>query len=96
MIQGGTADTSRFGLMPDGTPCFDSIIDDDMVEYYQLSRRAGLQAKCLQGYCYVSFTLYARIRLAPVLKTIFHQCVMSFTCNQSNSDGPVLRQSHQS
>ena len=35
-------------------------------------------------------------RLVPVLKTIFHQCVISYTCSQSNSDGFVLRQSHQS
>ena len=35
-------------------------------------------------------------RLAPVLKTIFHQCVMSCTCSQSYSDGSVLKQSHQS
>ena len=34
-------------------------------------------------------------RLAPVLKTIFHQCVISFTCSQSNSDGSV-KQRHQS
>ena len=32
-------------------------------------------------------------RLAPVLKTIFHQCVISYTCSQSNSDGSVLKQS---
>ena len=31
------------------------------------------------------------IRLAPVLKTSFHQCVISYTCSQSNSDGSVLR-----
>ena len=31
-----------------------------------------------------------RIRLAPVLKTIFHQCVILYTCSQSNSDGSVL------
>ena len=30
-------------------------------------------------------------RLAPVLKTFFHQCVISYTCSQSYSDGPVLR-----
>ena len=30
-----------------------------------------------------------RLRLAPVLKTIFHQCVISFTCSRSNSDGSV-------
>ena len=36
------------------------------------------------------------VRLAPVLKTIFHQCVISYTCSQSNSDGSVLKQSHQS
>ena len=26
-------------------------------------------------------------RLAPVLKIIFHQYVISYTCSQSNSDG---------
>ena len=26
-------------------------------------------------------------RLAPDLKTIFHQCVISYTCSQSYSDG---------
>ena len=35
-------------------------------------------------------------RLAPVLKTIFHQCFISYTCSQTNSDGSVLKQSHQS
>ena len=29
-------------------------------------------------------------RLAPVLKTIYHQCFISSTCSQSNSDGSVL------
>ena len=29
------------------------------------------------------------IRLAPVSKTIFHQCVISYTCSQSNSDDSV-------
>ena len=29
------------------------------------------------------------LRLAPVLKTIFHQCVISYTCSLSNSDGSV-------
>ena len=29
-------------------------------------------------------------RLAPVRKTNFHQCVISHTCSQSNSDGSVL------
>ena len=29
-------------------------------------------------------------RLAAVLKTIFHQCVISYTCSQSNSDGSEL------
>ena len=36
------------------------------------------------------------IRLAPVLKTIFHQCVISYTCSQSKSNGSVLKRSHQS
>ena len=31
-------------------------------------------------------------RLAPVLKTIFHLCVISYTGSQSNSDGSVLKQ----
>ena len=35
-------------------------------------------------------------RLAPVLKTIFHHRVISYTCSQSNSGGSVLKQSHQS
>ena len=43
---------------------------------------------------YYKNTLYGR--LAPVLKTIFHQCVISYTCSQSYSDGSVLKQSHQS
>ena len=31
-------------------------------------------------------------RLAPVLKTIFHQCVtISYTCSQSYFDGSVLK-----
>ena len=30
-------------------------------------------------------------RLAPVLKTIFHQCVISYTYSQFNSGGSVLR-----
>ena len=29
-------------------------------------------------------------RLALVLDTVFHQCVISYTCSQSNSDGSVL------
>ena len=32
--------------------------------------------------------IWAKGRLAPVLKTIFHQCVISYTCSQSNSDEP--------
>ena len=34
-------------------------------------------------------------RLAPALKTIFHQCVILYTCRHSYSDGSVLKQSHQ-
>ena len=32
-------------------------------------------------------------RLAPVLNTFFQQCVISYTCSQSNSDGSVLKPS---
>ena len=35
-------------------------------------------------------------RLVPVLKTIFHQGVIAYTCSQSYTDGSVLKQSHQS
>ena len=31
------------------------------------------------------------VRLAPVLITMFHQCVISYTCSKSNSDGSVLK-----
>ena len=37
---------------------------------------------------------YISVRLAPVLQTIFHQCVISYSCSQSNSNGFVLKQSH--
>ena len=37
-----------------------------------------------------------RCRLAPVLKIIFLQNVISYTCSFSYSDGSVLKQSHQS
>ena len=30
------------------------------------------------------------LRLATVLKTIFHQCVISYTCSLSYSNGSVL------
>ena len=40
-----------------------------------------------------SYTHLLLVRLAPVIKTIFHQCVISYTCSQSNSDGSVLRAS---
>ena len=40
-------------------------------------------------------TVWGNGRLAPVLKTIFHQCVIN-NSSQSNSDGSVLKQSHQS
>ena len=33
------------------------------------------------------YVLHLIPRLAPVLKTIFHQCVISYTCSQSNSYG---------
>ena len=33
------------------------------------------------------------IRLTPVLATIFHQCVIPYTCSQSNSDGSVTEPS---
>ena len=41
---------------------------------------------------YISIVPMTSGRLATVLKTIFHQCVISYTCSQSNSDGSVLKQ----
>ena len=38
-----------------------------------------------------SLLLASISRLAPVLKPIFHQCVISYTCSQSNSDGSPIR-----
>ena len=35
---------------------------------------------------------YIVYRLAQVLKTSFRQCVISYSCSQSNSIGSVLRQ----
>ena len=37
-----------------------------------------------------SLTNYKWVRLAPVLKTVFHQCVISYTSSKSISDGSVL------
>ena len=31
--------------------------------------------------------IWNKLRLAPVLKTFFDQCVISYTCSQTNSDG---------
>ena len=59
--------------------------------------------KILTHFCEMTFPIRVKqrgtfsVRLAPVLKTIFHQCVISYTCSLSYSDGSVLRkQSHQS
>ena len=40
-------------------------------------------------HCLPKFSCRGSSRLAQVLKTIFHQCVISYTCSQSNSDGSV-------
>ena len=40
----------------------------------------------------ISVLFWFLCSLAPVLKTIFHQCVISYTCSQSNSDGSVWLQ----
>ena len=53
--------------------------------------RVGLSRRILGKYCHK-----VTDRLAPVLKTSFHQCVIQYTCSQSNSGGSVLKQSHQS
>ena len=51
---GQTKDRNRFGLMPDGTPCSHPDIEGDRKELFKLSTRKGRDARCLQGYCYVS------------------------------------------
>ena len=40
---------------------------------------------------YLKIIVYLVSRLAPVLKTIFHQCVISYTCSKSNSGGSFYR-----
>ena len=37
-----------------------------------------------------------KTRMVPVPQTIFHQCIISCTCSQPNSDVSVLKRSHQS
>ena len=58
--------------------------------------RSGSVVECLTrdrgatGSSFTGVTALCPCRLAPVLKTIFHQCVISYTCSQSYSDGSVL------
>ena len=54
-----------------------------LVENNKLSE---MMAHMREQVCKISQTC----RLVPVLKTIVHQCVISYTCGQSNSDGSVL------
>ena len=61
--------------------------------HFRYRSRVSILAKMVH-YTF-AFTFYHTLRLAPVLKTIFHQCVI-YTCSQSYSDGSVLKQSHQS
>jgi len=44
---------SRYGLMPDGTPCVDTDYQTTFREKIHRIRRSGRQAKCIQGYCQV-------------------------------------------
>ena len=56
-----------------------------------MGKRERLSAVCDCGISYYFFKYdMVHIRLAPVLKTIFHQCVILYTCSQSYSDGSVL------
>ena len=46
---------------------------------------------CQFGLALVNYFLKrSKSRLAPVLKIIHHQCVISYTCSKSNSGGCVL------
>ena len=40
---------------------------------------------------YLKIIVYLMSRLASVLKTMFHQCVISYTCSPSNSGGSFYR-----
>ena len=44
---------------------------------------------CSVGAISAKVRLLSFPRLAPVFKTIFHQCVISYTCSQYNSDGYI-------
>ena len=67
-----------------GPNCLQSLSADDKI--CGKERVEGCLFPCIIG--------LTRFRLAPVLKTIFHQCVISYTCSQSNSDGSVLASLH--
>ena len=42
---------------------------------------------------YLNTLVWEKFILAPVLKTIFHHCVISYNCSLFYSDGSVLKQS---
>ena len=67
--------------------------------FSELSKNIIIGSACNTSTKFLNYLyLSKQYRLAPVLKTFFHPCVISNTCSQSYSDGPVLRslkQSHQ-
>ena len=54
-------------------------------DYYRLQLKVTIATNSQgQGH-----NLDSKCRLAPVLKTIFYHCVISYTCSQSNSNGSI-------
>ena len=70
-----------------------NCIRNPIRKHIRLGVRAALEHNVIS-----TIRIMFQDRLAQVLKTIFHQCVISYTstCSHSNSDGSVLKQSHQS
>ena len=90
--------SSDFCYQADKTYQYRLNICTDMLEQTASTQISLFQEEHFdQGQQFLSFLCYllhtSSGRLAPVLKTIFHQCVISYTWSQSNSDGSVLEPS---
>ena len=69
-----TSSFDRYGLMPDGTPCVDADYQTTDWEMNYLTRRSGRQARCIQGYCQVRYSLYQAL-LLDVYSSIMSLCI---------------------
>ena len=69
-----TSSFERYGLMPDGTPCVDADYQTTDWEMNYLTRRSGRQARCIQGYCQVRYSLYQAL-LLDVYSSVMSLCI---------------------